>query len=205
MFSTSSAMSEHGNVEPSHGHQPSPSFMPDIQPDMRISSTPAPFIPDVPPQYDAEFPNDDVQLPEPSDPPIASNVPGSSSGEIIGMDFSPEVPSAQLPHDTAEGSSSAVAEEGRLSISSSIAEGYDTESKPMISDEGILLINNGIPPQDAEMAEGGADEEDEEDEDYSDLTDDESSDGPAKLSALACCSEVFYDDDSEERHCQMCE
>lgn len=195
-----------GNAEISHIPQSSSPIALDNLPNTHVSGFPSPRVPDASPKVEAEGMQIDGQPPTWSDPPGApSNTPDLVSSEATAMDSSPDVPSSQQhAYISTEGTSSA--EEWKLARQSPLVDDNDSEPKPMISDDGTLLVNNGAPPpsQDHTMAEGG-NGDDEEEEDYSDLTDDEGPDGTQKAPPIECCSEVFYDDEFEERHCQMCE
>ncbi|KLO10136.1 hypothetical protein SCHPADRAFT_530813 [Schizopora paradoxa] len=206
LSSTPRAMSVQENAEPSNRVQPSPSTPVNSGHSRNVSNTPTPLNTDSPSQARPDYPHDNAHLPGPSKSPAAlSGTPSSSihRDESVAMDLSPEVAIKALP---VEGQISAIFGEGGVSSSSSsFVEGNSTETKPMISDDGVLLVDNGITPQDAEMADVANEEGDDEEEPYDDLTDDEGPDGVQKLGVLECCSEVFYDNPPEVRHCQMCE
>ncbi|KAI5123376.1 hypothetical protein M0805_006084 [Coniferiporia weirii] len=71
----------------------------------------------------------------------------------------------------------------------------DAEPAPTVSESHKV---------DAVINEGNADAEDDDeadDEDWSDLTDDESE---KKRPVVDCISSIFYDDDNDERFCQLC-
>lgn len=171
-----------------------------------FSSTPAPPIPGPPSQVPSHPPFDSGPVAGPSKSPAgASNAPSSSgnSDEPMAMDLPTETVVKQPPVDV---TLSAVFGEGGEPSGSTPFEGFTTETKPMISDDGVLLVENGVPPQDAEMADADNGEDpEEENEPYDDLTDDEGPSGTKKLGVLECCSEVYYDEPQDVRHCQMCE
>lgn len=203
---SSLAGSVQSNAEITPLLQPSPPAALDVQSNTPFSDVPIAFLPDPSVQGDAEFRYIAVQQPAlPDLAGVPSNRPFADSGGVEAMGLAPEELAAQHAYNPPGGSSSIIAEEGQMDVDLPSAKvlnatGDAAESKPMIGDDGTLLVDNGAPPHDTQMAEGDDDEED-----YSDLTDDEDPGGTHKLSPLECCSEVFYDDDADERHCQMCE